>query len=173
MPCPRNLFAAAPTLLAILLATGARAHDTWFQPLPVAPTVPAAAVAPRIELALGTGNRSPVQETGVGTEFLDRQGCQGPGEQAAEQPMQAARNIDHALVLRPPSGATRCWAQLVPLEIELEPAKVAVYLQEVQASPAVRTTWRAMQARGLPWRFTEPFKPTRSPRVVITRRRTT
>ena len=149
MPCPRKIFiVAALTLVAL----GAQAHDTWFQPLIGSSDGRTAAGAPRIELALGTGNRYPVQETGVGAEYLERQGCQGSGDQAAARPMQPARNIEHALVLRPPPEAARCWAQLVPLDIELDAAKVAVYLQEVQASPALRAFWREMQARGLPWR---------------------
>lgn len=135
------------TAAAIALsALGAQAHDTWFQPLTAAPG------APRVEIALGTGNRYPVQETGVGTEYLQRQGCQARDGQAAARPMQPARHIDHALVLRVPLEAARCWAQLVPLEIELEAAKVTVYLQEVQAPPALRAAWRDMQSRGLPWR---------------------
>ena len=140
----RSLILTAAVLA--LAASGAQAHDTWFQPLIAAPG------APRVELALGTGNRYPVQETGVGAEYLERQGCQGLDGQAAERPMQPARNIDHALVLRVPLAAARCWAQLVPLDIELEPAKVAEYLQEVQAPPALRAAWRDMQSRGLPWR---------------------
>lgn len=143
MPCPRSrVFLAA----LVLCAGVARAHDTWFQPLP------ARKGTQQAELALGTGNRFPVQETGVGAEFLARQGCHADDGQAAALPMQPARPVDHALVLRLPPRAARCWAQLVPLDIELEPAKVAVYLQEVQASPAVRSAWRELRARGLPWK---------------------
>lgn len=135
------------TALALALwALAAQAHDTWFQPLA------AAQAAPRIELALGTGNRYPVHETGVGAEFLERQGCQGREGQAAERPMQPVRYTDHALVLQVPAQAARCWAQLVPLDIELAPDKVATYLHEVRASTALRATWRAMQAGGLPWK---------------------
>jgi hypothetical protein len=134
------------TTALALPGLGAQAHDTWFEPLAgrqgAAPT----------ELALGTGNRYPVQETGVGAEYLQQQGCAGAEGQAVEKPMQPVRNVDHALVLRLPPRAARCWAQLVPLDIELAPEQVAVYLQEVQASPALRATWREMQARGLPWK---------------------
>jgi hypothetical protein len=138
----RILIAAA--LMAHLL--GASAHDTWFQPLGGS----TGAAAP--ELALGTGNRYPVQETGVGAEYLEHQGCVAPGHRDVERPMQPLRNIDNALVLRPPAQAGRCWAQLVPLDIELEPAMVSLYLEEVQAPAAVRTAWRVMQSRGLPWK---------------------
>lgn len=143
MPGSR-FFLIAAALMAHAL--GASAHDTWFQPLAGATGAAAA------ELALGTGNRYPVQETGVGAEYLEHQGCMVQDGRAGERAMQPVRNIDHALVLRPPAGASRCWAQLVPLDIQLEPALVSLYLQEVQAPPAVRAAWREMQARGLPWK---------------------
>ena len=143
MPWSRNLFTA---FALALCGCSAWAHDTWFQPMALA------ADAVPLELALGTGNRYPVQETGVGAEYLARQGCQGRDEGAAIQPMRATRNVDHALVLQVPRQAARCWAQLVPLDIELAPAKVAIYLQEVQASPELRDAWRSLQARGLPWK---------------------
>ena len=143
MPPSTKLIAAAALALAVV---GVQAHDTWFQPLATGQ-----GAAP-VELALGTGNRYPVQETGVGAEYLQQQGCIAPGALASEKPMQPLRNIDQALVLRPPPRAARCWAQLVPLDIELAPEKVALYLHEVQASPALRATWRDMQARGLPWK---------------------
>jgi hypothetical protein len=119
------------------------AHDTWFQPLPAAPGA-------RL-LALGTGNRYPVQETGVGEQFLARQGCRDEGRTAA---MQALRNDSHALVLKAGPAAQSCWAQLVPLEIELPASKVAVYLREIQASAEVRRAWARLQEQGLPWKET-------------------
>ena len=133
------------TILALCLAgLPAGAHDTWFQS-------PAGATA-ALEVRLGTGNRYPVQETGIGAEYLERQGCRGPRAPDVEQPMKPARNEARALVLRVRPRAQTCWAQLVPLEIELEADKVAIYLREVQASAEVRGLWRQMQAKGLPWK---------------------
>jgi hypothetical protein len=126
-------------LAACFCAAPVRAHDTWFEPLPEG------------LLALGTGNRWPVLETAVGREYLERQGCRGKTS-GSERPMQPLHHTEHALVLQPPVGATTCWAQLVPLEIELTPPLVAVYLREVQASAAVRAAWARQQAAGLPWR---------------------
>jgi hypothetical protein len=126
-------------LAACFCAGPVQAHDTWFEPLPEG------------QLALGTGNRWPVLETAVGREYLERQGCRGMSS-GSERPMQPLHHTEHALVLRPPQGAATCWAQLVPLEIELTPALVAVYLREVQASTAVRAAWARQQAAGLPWR---------------------
>ena len=125
-------------------AFAASAHDTWFQS-------PSGAAA-GLEVKLGTGNRYPVLETGVGAEYLERQGCRGARASDAEQAMTPARNEAQALVLRLRPQAQTCWAQLVPLDLELSADKVAVYLREVQASAEVRGLWRQMQAQGLPWK---------------------
>lgn len=45
-----------------------------------------------------------------------------------------------------------CWLELAVAEIEIEPAKVRVYLAEIQASEASRKAWMALQARAIPWR---------------------
>jgi hypothetical protein len=129
----------APVLLAVA-AGPAPAHDTWFER-----TGPG-------ELALGTGNRYPVHETAVGAEYLVAQGCRTASGAGSERTMQPMRLVDSALVLRARPQAAACWAQLVPLDIELDATHVATYLHEVQATPAVRAAWRALQARGLPWR---------------------
>lgn len=45
-----------------------------------------------------------------------------------------------------------CWAELKEFEIELDPRLVEVYFRELKPSEAVRARWKALQARGLPWR---------------------
>jgi len=125
-------------LVLLAITAGARAHDTWFEPLADG------------RLALGTGNRYPVQETAVGREYLERQGCRAAA--GAERTMQPLQHTEHALLLQPTPGASSCWAQLVPLEIELTPPLVAVYLQEIQAPRWVHEAWAAQRAAGLPWR---------------------
>ena len=131
----------------VFAAAAAQAHDTWFHALPPVAGAPT--------LALGTGNRFPVQESGVGAEFLERQGCSlkaADGRDASQPLMRPMLNIPNALILRAPPQAQSCWAQLVPLEIELPVDKVAIYLREVQADLALRATWADMQRRGLPWK---------------------
>lgn len=129
------------------VAATAQAHDTWFHALPPVAGAPL--------LALGTGNRFPAQESGVGAEFLERQGCSlkgADGRQARQPRMRPLHNIAHALVLRAPPLAQSCWAQLVPLEVELPADKVDLYLHEVQADAALRAVWADMQSRGVPWK---------------------
>ena len=121
----------------------AQAHDTWFERRDEVASSP--------ELALGTGNRYPRQESGVGTEYLARQGCRSAASEQV-RPLKAMGQEAAALLLHAPAGASSCWAQLTPFEVTLAPDKIAVYLQEIQAGPEVRQVWAAMAARGLPWR---------------------
>ena len=155
----RHFLLTATTLSALLLSAVAQAHDTWFRALPADGSAPL--------LALGTGARYPAQETGIGVEYLARQGCSlaaadaGKRESALQptqptqpviQPLKPLRNVANALVLRGPAQAQSCWVQLVPLEIELAPDMVPLYLREVQADPALRAAWAGIQQRGLPWK---------------------
>ncbi len=138
-------------LLCLAAATGqAGAHDTWFQPLP--PTARGEQV-----LALGTGNQFPLQETPVNLRQVQTSGCRGAGLPAAR--LRWVADQPTALVLRtsrpaPAGSALTCWAQLVPIDIQIDDATVDVYLDEIRALPAVRERWAALKARGLPWRET-------------------
>jgi hypothetical protein len=145
--CParqRVCVLAAGAWLAAACAP-ASAHDTWFQRLS-----PHGAATPPL-LALGTGNLYPEHETGVGAEYLRQPGCHTPTATAASSALTPVHNAKRALLLRAPAGAQGCWAQLTPFDIELPADKVAPYLDEMNASAALRSTWAAMQARGVAW----------------------
>lgn len=140
-PLRRRVCAAAVAALAwAALQTPARAHDTWFQQL----SAPGAAPV----LALGTGHDFGRFETGVGTQYLQQPGCATADGAAALTPV---RNAARSLVLRTAAGAQSCWLQLTPFDTELSPAKVALYLNDINASASLRATWAAMQARGVRW----------------------
>jgi hypothetical protein len=139
---------AVAAALCLLLSHHAAAHDTWFA---VAP----ARSGGEAVLALGTGNQFPIQESGVATAYLQSSGCRlHDGSRVALDPL---REGPTALMLRSASqgraaaGGLSCWAQLVPLEIEIESAKVAVYLDEIDAPATVREAWAQLQARGIAW----------------------
>lgn len=158
---PSRLGTWAAWLLSLACA-GAHAHDTWFE-LRTSPG-PAA-------LWLGTGDRFPVLEARVEWPHLQRHGCVPQAElstrgAAAGRPLVAvtgpAGRLTQAIALRLPLAAAgaegapplpySCWASLVPFDIEIEPARVEVYLQEIAASAALRAAWAAEQAAGRPWR---------------------
>jgi len=140
------------SLVAILVLAGAAsaaaAHDTWFQPLP--PTAEGHRV-----FMLGTGTRFPIYEFPLAYEYIAASGCRGDGATAA--PLAHVEDRATTVVLRSakplnPRSAHTCWAQLAPFDVEVPPDKVELYLREIQAGPALRASWAAMKARGLPWR---------------------
>jgi hypothetical protein len=138
------------TLTAVALAAaahGALAHDTWFAPLP---TMANGGVA----LALGTGNRFPVQESGIDIQHLLYSGCRhAPGA----APIALQRTADAATALHVRVRAERgppltCWAQTAAFEVELADDKIALYFKEIQANAELRDTWAQMRARGVKWK---------------------
>lgn len=138
---------AAAALLAAA-ATTVRAHDTWFEPLPSTPRG-------HPVFALGTGNRFPVFEIPLGYEYVVGSGCRGEGASAAA--LAHVEDRPTALVVRSAApvkagAALTCWAELTPFDVVVPPDKVEVYLAEIQAGAALRATWAAMKARGLPWK---------------------
>jgi hypothetical protein len=137
-------------LLCAVLAGPAAAHDTWFALQP--PTDRGEAV-----LALGTGNQFPQQEVPVALQQLQASGCRGEGQR--EAPLRWVADRPTALLLRsarpvPAAVALTCWAQLVPIDIQIDDATVEVYLKEINATPAVRERWAALRARGVRWQET-------------------
>ena len=143
-----RFFAPALALTTTLLAGSVAAHDSWFQPLPRTDRG-------EVVLALGTGNQFPVMDVTIPLAQLARTGCQGEGQQRPA-PMRWVADRPIAVVLRsarpvPATAALTCWAQLRPIDIEIDNATVEIYLQEVNAVPAVRERWQALRARGVRW----------------------
>lgn len=142
-----------PTLLAgllLALASAAHGHDSWFAPLP--PNDRGEAV-----FAFGTGNQFPVHEVTIPLQQLQTTGCRSEGLRATS--MRWVADQPKAIVLRsarpvPPTVALTCWAQLKPIDIEIDDATVEVYLKEVNALPAVRERWAALRAKGVRWQET-------------------
>lgn len=132
---------STPLLLFALACLPAQAHDTWFKHQP--------AVDGALSLALGTGNKFPVFDSGIDARYLVESGCRAGQLATALRP---AGNEPASLQLRGLAQAATCWAQLAPFEVTLAADKIPLYLREVGASPELRATWAAMAARGLPWR---------------------
>ncbi len=145
--------------LIAALASPAWAHDSWF----------AASPTPRageVRLSLATGNLFPKQESSVGAGAPVASGCRH-GD-APAQPLRITRDTPQALLMhsdihiavkprasaKPGHPAITCWAQLVPLQVNIAPEIVPNYLKEIDASPALRSTWAEMLARGVPWKET-------------------
>jgi len=141
-----------PLLVVALFCAigGASAHDSWFMPLPAAKNGEA-------EFALGTGNMFPRQETPIPMQLLRGTGCSSEGAPAA--PMRWVADQPAALLLRSAQpvaakSTLTCWAQLKPIEVEIDDATVDIYLREINALPVVRERWAALKARGVRWQET-------------------
>lgn len=145
---PRGRALALALSGALVLAGAARAHDTWFEPAP-------ATARGELGLVLGTGTQYPTFEFPIRMAQLAAGGCRAERVPAAALAFVADRPDSLALRSRQPlAGAAGpvCWAQLAPIELEGIPAEtVALYFDEINASPAVRAAWAAQQARGVRW----------------------
>lgn len=136
----RRALACTGLLGLLALAAGAAsAHDTWFESGPEG-------------LALGTGAHYPRHETSVGPVPLHDAGCRSA---VGTERLHVRRDTPKALLLALPRGAqvgpATCWAQLPPFDIELDDALVALYFDEIRATPAVRAARAEQRRRGLPW----------------------
>jgi hypothetical protein len=109
-------------LIALLLCSTAQAHDTWFE---------LQSGEGKAELLIGSGNRFPLYEGGVGGNSFDKTGCRDDAENGA---------------------ALTCWAQLQPFDVELTPQLVEVYFREIRPSAAVVAAWQALRAQGVVFR---------------------
>lgn len=140
--CMRAL--ALFVFLVLLAQRPALAHDSWFR---------VAASGAGQQLSLGTGQRYPQQETAIAPAYLDRQGCR-PGDVAGRERFMRPLGYDgdQALRLQMPTDARSCWAQLVPLDVEVAPQLVDAYLREIGAGADTWAAWRAQRSAGLPWR---------------------
>ena len=137
-------------LLLALGASGAQAHDTWFEALPEPKTG-------ELRLALGTGNRYPVHEVSIGAASVEAAFCRGAGGTVQPlRPLQGGRRALQLGLQAPAGTALSCWAQQAPQQLTLARAsdKIPLYLDEIKAPAAVRQRWAALSARGLPWQET-------------------
>lgn len=156
---------AAIAVVLLVASAAAAAHDTWFVPLrpagggsAVRAGGPAAAASPRPGaapaaaplLALGTGDRFPQQEFAFDPGYFVRSGCSAAdGRTLALTPL---RLVATAVWLRAgDAAAVSCWMQSQPFEVTVPPDKTAVYLDEINASPAIRAHWARIEAQGIAW----------------------
>jgi len=147
---PRRWGHALACLLT--LSPAVRAHDTWWAPQP-------GTERGEVVLALGTGNRFPMQDSPIPLQQVPQSGCVASNGEAAGRawPLRWMADRPEALVLRttrpvPATVALSCWALMAPVAMRIDKAEtVTNYLAEIHATPAVRERWAALQARGLPW----------------------
>lgn len=126
-----------------LLALPALAHDSW---LAVRPAAGGSTV-----LALGTGNRFPLAESGSAAASLGAAAC--VDRRGRRLALRGKRETPTALELRAPAtGALACWTELKAHEVALDAKLVEVYFREIRPGDEVRAAWAQQLERGEAWR---------------------
>lgn len=139
-------FAAALALAGAFAAPTARAHDSWLH------TSRSPAAGEVVQLT--TGNRFPVGETAPTPSNVLRPGCIDKDGKFA---LKAGERLPQTLALTAaprPGVPWACWAELDALDVEIEPALIPVYMQEVRPPAEVLEVVRALGERRVPWRET-------------------
>lgn len=150
LPARRITWASLAFGLLNGCAPPAWAHDTWLAARPDTER------GERV-LALGTGARFPAQQTAIPLELLQRHGCTAPRDPGLRPwPLRWWADAEGATLLRstravPATELLDCQVQMAPLDIRLEPAAAATYLDEVRADAAMRARWVEQRSRGLAW----------------------
>lgn len=138
-----HLLQQAVLLLALVSSCAVSAHDSWLRVLPEQPG------NGLLALELGVGSRYPKSEGPTPAGSLAQAGC----TDAAGQRFVLAPRGERAsgLELRARVGGSTplaCWMELRPFDVELTPALVQVYFDEVRAPAAVRQAWARQLAGG-------------------------
>jgi hypothetical protein len=127
----------------------AQAHDTWFE------RIDAAAGQP-LQLALGTGAHFPRFESPVQLKFVEHLACtDAMGKAIKPEPAREGRRHTVLRVAGLDVTAFSCVARLQPFEIDLTPALVDAYFEEIRAADALRAAvaQQRLQRRGFQERY--------------------
>jgi uncharacterized GH25 family protein len=125
--------------VAVLFAPSASAHDTWLLPKPSAPRAPTS-----LSLALTSGMTFPTLESTIRPERVRRALSSRAGAKAL---LLGASGVGE--------GAAVAWVELHPRPLELTPAQVDEYLEEIGEKERVGPVWAA---RPEPKRWREVYR---------------
>ncbi|PZR71005.1 MAG: hypothetical protein DLM73_16825 [Chthoniobacterales bacterium] len=139
------------------LATSAAAHDTWLLPdrFEVAPKT-------LVTLDLTSGMAFPALETGPKRERVETARCRLAGRIFEIEDISAGPK---SLVFKAPlpeAGLATLWVKLPPKSIELKPAEVQEYLDEIDAPASLKKEWAEMKE---PRRWRELY--TKHPKTFV------
>lgn len=136
-------------LLGLLLAAGgagAAAHDTWLN----LSGTPAAQLR---TLALQTGERYPLADSGHAPESVARSGCiDAAGTERALRPREAQSTALRMRVRTDSAMALSCWVELKPRQAELADSAAEAYLRDIHAPADIVAHWQELRRRGVAWR---------------------
>jgi uncharacterized GH25 family protein len=140
---------ALPAFVIALVAASASAHDTWLLPRPSASRTPTS-----LSLALTSGMAFPTLESTIRPERVRRAAVRVGGRERALSSRAGAK----ALALGASGvgeGTAVAWVELHPRPLELTPAQVDEYLEEIGEKERVGPAWAA---RPEPKRWREVYR---------------
>lgn len=146
-------------LSAIALATfltSARAHDTWLIPdhFEVAPKA-------TVTLDLTSGMAFPAPDVGPKRERVEAARCRLAGHTTELTDISAGPKSLVFKLQPAETGIAAIWVKLPPKSIELKPAEVKEYLDEIDAPASLRKQWAEMT----PQRWREVY--TKHPKTFV------
>lgn len=135
--------------LLLVVASSALAHDTWLLPSSLR-----VRVGQRITLSLTSGMAFPADDFAIQPARITRADARLAGHTAAlVDARRAPRALRYTWTPTKPGVATLA-VELAPKTLTLTADKVAEYLDEIDASPALRAEWARMPA---PRRWRESY----------------
>jgi uncharacterized GH25 family protein len=136
----KKLFILSAIALAAL--SSAWAHDTWLIPdrFEVAPKT-------AVTLDLTSGMAFPKLETGPKRERVQTAPCRLAGRTFEMSDISAGPNSLRLKAELSEAGVATFWVKLAPRSIELKPAEVQEYLDEIDAPASLRQQWAGMETK--------------------------
>ena len=124
------------------IVTSARAHDTWLIPDRFEVTPKAI-----VTLDLTSGMAFPKLETGPKRERVQNAPCRLAGRTFEMTDISAGPNSLRLKLELAEAGVATFWVKLPPKSIELKPAEVQEYLDEIDAPASLRKQWAEMEPK--------------------------
>jgi uncharacterized GH25 family protein len=139
---------AASSIIVFAMAGAALAHETW-----VMPSTFSAKVGDVVRFELSSGMAFPQLESAIKEDRVAKAAYRlGQGKLALGAP----KNSETSLVVRQAfskDGVATVWLDLKPKDIELTDEQVAEYLEEIDATGDIRSTWAEQKGR-VAWKET-------------------
>lgn len=120
--------------MSVALAASAQAHDTWLR-------VNSDDARAPVALELTSGMDFPAADYAIKPARIEKRGCRKP---VGACKLVTGESGAHALDLRADTAADVAWVDLAPKTLTLDDEKVTEYLDEIDASKAIRDLWASM-----------------------------
>jgi len=130
------------SLWAIFLTTAALGHDTW-----LIPDRFGVALKTTVKLDLTSGMAFPKLDVGPKRERVESARCRLAGRAFEISDISAGPSSLLFKSELPETGIATFWVKLPPRSIELKPAEVQEYLDEIDAPASLRKQWAEMEPK--------------------------